>query len=321
MAHTPDSLTAWLAEELGVSLAGLTPVGGGCIHSSWCLELAGGGRLFAKTNRREALPLLQAEAEGLAALHGAAEPAALVVPEPLALAAVGDRAVLVLPWLELGPGRSSGAAGSGKGGWRGCGAALAALHRRSLATAAGASTVPATASGESRTRFGWERDNWIGSGPQPNGWHDHWGRFFADWRLAPQLERLALRHGPLHGAEELLERVPAWLEQHGAEPCLVHGDLWSGNASLLADGRGALFDPAVYRGDREVDLAMARLFGGFPAEFFAGYEEHWPLPPGHRRRVDLYNLYHLLNHANLFGGGYRQQAQACLDVLLRKAPG
>jgi fructosamine-3-kinase len=97
---------------------------------------------------------------------------------------------------------------------------------------------------------------------------------------------------------------------------LVHGDLWSGNAAMLADGRGAIFDPAVHRGDREVDLAMARLFGGFPQTFFAGYEEQWPLPKGHRRRVPLYNLYHLLNHANLFGDSYRAQAQATIDELL-----
>jgi fructosamine-3-kinase len=324
MTPTSDFLSAWLAEELGVRLVARTPVGGGCIHSAWCLELAGGSRLFAKTNRLAALPLLRAEAEGLAALHAVADPAALVVPEPLALAAVGDRAVLVLPWLELGAGRSGGAAPSGSGGWRAFGAALAALHHRSLATGTGSqtgsATDPATPKAEPGGRFGWDRDNWIGSGPQPNGWHEHWGRFFTERRLAPQLERLARRDGPLRGAEDLLARVPTWLEQHGAEPCLVHGDLWSGNAALVAGGRGAVFDPAVYRGDREVDLAMARLFGGFPADFFAGYEEQWPLPSGHRQRVDLYNLYHLLNHANLFGGGYRQQAQACIAALLMTMP-
>ena len=106
------------------------------------------------------------------------------------------------------------------------------------------------------------------------------------------------------------------MDQHGAEPCLVHGDLWAGNGALLVDGRGAIFDPAVYWGDREVDLAMAHLFGGFPACFFAGYEGRWPLPPGHRQRREIYNLYHLLNHANLFGGGYWRQAQASIDALL-----
>jgi fructosamine-3-kinase len=114
--------------------------------------------------------------------------------------------------------------------------------------------------------------------------------------------------------------VPAWLAGHPAEPCLVHGDLWSGNASLLAGGGGALFDPAVYRGDREVDLAMAQLFGGFPPAFFAGYEAAWPLPEGHRQRVELYNLYHLLNHANLFGGSYWSQAERSIAALLRQWP-
>ena len=103
-----------------------------------------------------------------------------------------------------------------------------------------------------------------------------------------------------------------------ADPALVHGDLWSGNAALLQAGGGSIFDPAVYRGDREVDLAMAQLFGGFPRSFFAGYEQEWPLEAGHGRRVELYNLYHLLNHANLFGGGYWQQSAASITALLRE---
>jgi fructosamine-3-kinase len=304
MAPGPgDPLAAWLMDRCGVSLAGRTAVGGGCIHSAWCLELRDGGRLFAKTNRADALPLLEAEAEGLAALAAAADPDRLVIPVPLALGVVGDQAVLLLPWLELGGSAPAARWGDG-GGWRGLGAALAELHRRSLATAS--------------EGFGWHHDNFIGSGPQPNRWQAHWGTFFAERRLQPQLQRLAARSGPLRGGEELLEQVPAWLGGHGAEPCLVHGDLWSGNAALTASGSGALFDPAVYRGDREVDLAMARLFGGFPEAFFAGYEQAWPLPAGHRARAGLYNLYHLLNHANLFGGGYRQQAQAAIDQLLSR---
>jgi fructosamine-3-kinase len=113
-----------------------------------------------------------------------------------------------------------------------------------------------------------------------------------------------------------LELVPDWLDGHQVKPALVHGDLWSGNAALLAGGGGALFDPAVYWGDREVDLAMAQLFGGFPKAFFAGYESSWPLGPRSQERVVLYNLYHLLNHANLFGGSYWTQSQRCIDGLL-----
>ena len=164
--------------------------------------------------------------------------------------------------------------------------------------------------------FGWPQANFIGSGPQPNGWDPDWGRFFVQRRLAPQLELLARGGSPLERAESLLAWAADQLAEHRPEPALVHGDLWSGNAALTADGRGAIFDPAVYRGDREVDLAMAQLFGGFPAAFFDGYNAEWPLPADHRRRIALYNLYHLLNHANLFGGSYRLQCQASIDRLL-----
>ena len=300
VGSSADSLAAWLADRLGVRLAGRTAVSGGCIHSAWCLELAGGARLFAKTNRASALPLLEAEADGLAALAAAADPARLVVPSPRALGLVEEQAVLVLPWLEI-----DGAAM----GWRELGGSLAALHRRSL-------EGPLRKGDRGAVAFGWSRDNAIGSSPQANGWLEHWGQFFAERRLAPQLDWLARAGTPLGGAAALLERTPQWLGGHGAEPVLVHGDLWGGNAALLADGRGTIFDPAVHRADREVDLAMARLFGGFPEAFFAGYEASWPLPAGHQRRRALYNLYHLLNHANLFGGSYRAAAQATMDRLL-----
>ncbi len=307
----PSPLTTWVQDRLGTAVAALRPVGGGCIHRAWALELVDGRRLFAKTNGARHLPLLEAEADGLAALAAAAagDP---VVPRPLHWGERDGQALLLLEWLPLqgsavgrrpppGAGDSAGA-----GGWWGLGAALARLHRRSL--------------GEADGRFGWHRDNAIGASPQPNGWRGRWGEFFAEQRLGPQLAWAARRGRRLAGAEALLVRVPQWLESHGAEPCLVHGDLWSGNAALLEDGRGALFDPAVHRGDREVDLAMARLFGGVPEAFFAGYAATWPLPEGHRRRVELYNLYHLLNHANLFGGSYWSQSQQSLQALLRQPP-
>lgn len=307
----------WLHQRLGLRLIGQSAVGGGCIHSGWCLQLEGDGgpRLFAKTSPRSSLPLLEAEAEGLAALAIAAEGSGLQVPQPLALGVAGDRALLVLPWLECRP-----AAG---GDWERLGQGLARMHRASLERAC--------APGDRSDAHGWWRDNWIGSGPQPNGWCEAWSRFFAERRLAPQAERLAQRGERLPGMEELLQRLPQLLHGHQPPPCLVHGDLWSGNvmaglrAAPKADsqglgsesqqaeaGAGALFDPAVHRGDREVDLAMARLFGGFPSAFFAGYDTVWPLPKDHGSRVDLYNLYHLLNHANLFGGGYCEQARQAI---------
>ncbi len=298
-----DPLAAWIADRFGAGPVARGAVAGGCIHEAASLELEDGRRLFVKMNRADGLPLLEAEAEGLAALAACANPEELEVPAPLALGLAGDRAVLVLPWLDLG----RGGPGSG-GGWSACGAALARLHRRSLAAA--------TARDDRIDAFGWIRDNFIGASPQHNGWEADWSRFFAERRLRPQLEALARRGARLRHAEAMPARAVELLEGHRPDPCLVHGDLWSGNADLASDGRGVLIDPAVHRADREVDLAMARLFGGFPPAFFDGYQQEWGLPDGHRRRVSLYNLYHVLNHANLFGGGYVSQAQALIDGFL-----
>ena len=292
-----SALAPWLQRRLGVELRAITPVAGGCIHRSWQLQLADGSRLFAKSNRADQLPLLEAERAGLAALAAWAEPP-LQLPQPLALEVVGRSAVLVLSWLDLGVGRPVA-----QQGWWQLGAALARLHR-------------ASAAGNGGRGYGFEADNFIGSAPQSNRWCPSWPRFFREARLEPQLRWAARAGRRLRGAEALLEQLPQRLGGHGCVPVLVHGDLWSGNADLLAGGGAAIFDPACHWGDREVDLAMARLFGGFPPAFFAGYEQAWPLPAGAAARVPLYNLYHLLNHANLFGGGYWQQAQASLEALL-----
>ncbi len=297
MAALPTpALAAWLASELDETLLGATPVGGGCIHSSWRLRLASGRQLFAKTNTAERLPLLQAEMEGLRSLAAWAQPP-LQLPKPLALTIQEGQAVLVLSWLDINAGAGSSA------GWGQLGEGLARLHR-------------ASASGNGGRGYGLEHNNFIGLSPQRNGWQRDWARFFRSERLEPQLAWAAAAGQPLPGAERLLELLPQWLNGHGAEPVLVHGDLWSGNAALLQGGAGALFDPACHWADREVDLAMAQLFGGFPAAFFAGYGAHWPLPPGASERKRIYNLYHLLNHANLFGGDYWQQAQRSIRSIL-----
>jgi fructosamine-3-kinase len=299
-APAPADLASWLQAQLGWDAADLSmqPLAGGCIHRAWCLQGQGGQRLFIKTNRASALPLLQAEAEGLVALAGmAAGIDQLSVPTPLALGRVGDWSVLVLPWLDLG----------GDQGWTQLGESLARLHRQSQMAHGGQG-------------FGWQADNYIGSTIQLNGWLPDWGDFFAQRRLAPQLALLERSGQSMTGAQRLLALVPQWLAGHGAEPVLVHGDLWSGNAGVLRGGGASIFDPACHWADREVDLAMARLFGGFPQAFFSGYQQQWPLPPGAAARVPLYNLYHLLNHANLFGGGYAGQAEAVIKSLLARPP-
>ena len=295
----PECLVRWLQRHLGQGLVGWSPVGGGCIHRAWRLELAGGGLAFAKTNTAARLPLLEAEVLGLRALASHAPPG-LVIPEPLAWGVAGEQAVLVLGWLNLG-GRLGDVAA--RQAWFRLGEGLAVLHRSSAASAPAAG-------------YGWATDNFIGSAPQFNRWHQDWGSFFAECRLAPQLAWAARGGQPLQGGQALLERLPQWLAGHRCQPALVHGDLWGGNAGLLADGTAAIFDPACYWGDREVDLAMAQLFGGFPPAFLEGYAAAWPLERGAAERVALYNLYHLLNHANLFGGDYHRQAQASINALL-----
>jgi fructosamine-3-kinase len=182
----------------------------------------------------------------------------------------------------------------GPADWPALARMLAGLHRRT---------------GE---RFGWASDNWIGLAPQRNGWCDDWIGFYRECRLLPQLDRARL----VAPAQPLLEGLAAFFDGYRPAASLLHGDLWSSNVGFTPAGP-VLFDPAVYYGDRETDLAMTELFGGFPAQFYSAYDEAWPLDRGYAMRKRLYNLYHLLNHLNLFGGGYLGQVQATLRLLLR----
>jgi fructosamine-3-kinase len=172
--------------------------------------------------------------------------------------------------------------------WPAMGRMLATLHRNT------------------HDEFGWGSDNWIGLAAQRNGWYDDWAAFFLEKRLQPQAARCGLLND--------LPDVRKMLEGHRPQASLLHGDLWNGNAGFTPLGP-VIFDPAVYYGDREADLAMSELFGGFPAAFYSSYEEAFPLDAGYRRRKHLYNLYHLLNHLNLFGGGYLAQVKATLRLL------
>lgn len=168
---------------------------------------------------------------------------------------------------------------------------------------------------DTANQFGFAQDNFIGTTRQPNARKADWIDFWREQRLGFQLQ-LAAKDG--HGGqlqslgEKLLDALPAFFAGYTPLPSLLHGDLWSGNHAFLPDGTPAVFDPAVYYGDRECDLAMTELFGGYPADFYAAYRAAWPLDAGYARRRDLYNL----NHANLFGGGYVRQAEQMMRVLL-----
>ncbi len=257
-------------------------------------------RRFRKTGTAAQRPLFEAEIDGLAALRATH---AVRVPETVGAGETADgQSWLELEYLELAPlDHASGAR---------LGEQLAEMHRRT--------------GQEENAAYGWPRDNFIGNTPQSNQSHRTWAGFFAAERLRPQLV-LALSNGmarPLYDqGERLAERLGAFFLDYRPLPSLLHGDLWSGNAAQLADGTPVIFDPAVYRGDREADLAMAELFGGFPESFYVAYRAAWPLDPGYEKRKTLYNLYHVLNHFNLFGTGYLNQARRMIERLVAEMRG
>jgi fructosamine-3-kinase len=267
-------------------------VGGGSINScyAWRCET---GQLFVKVAPRDALTMFAAESEGLAAL---AAPRALRVPRVVACGATEEDSFLALEWIERGA--------HDAGTERRLGEGLAALHRVTAVTAA---------------RFGFARDNFIGRTPQVNGWDSDWAHFFGERRLRPQLQLAArnrLGQRLQDAGERVLAAVPGLLAAYEPAASLLHGDLWGGNWFADETGQPVVFDPAVYYGDAEADLAMSQLFGGFGPEFYRAYAAAAPLTAGAERRAELYNLYHVLNHANLFGGGYVRQALAMADRLL-----
>ena len=290
----PPSVRRAIEREIG-PVRDARPVGGGCINEALRVETARGA-CFVKHNAAAPPEMFAAEADGLRALRDAS-PEEIRVPGVLALGGGGtgdDPAWIALEWLEPSPRRADFGERLGRG--------LAALHR-------------ARSGG-----WGWERPTFIGSLPQENGGAATWAEFWRDRRIEPQ-RRMARGAGRLPGKEAEWERLFARLPDllSAAEddgPSLLHGDLWSGNVAS-ASGDPALIDPAVYRGHREADLAMAELFGGFGAGFHAAYREAWPLHPGYdEARRDVYQLYYLLVHVNLFGGGYVAQTAGVLRRLV-----
>ncbi len=276
-----------LARHAGSPIVSVRRLGGGDVNEAFAVVLGDGRRLFVKTQQRPPADLFAREAEGLAWLDAAG---ALRVPRVIDIGAA-EPAYLALEYIETGsPGPAHDEA---------LGRGLAALH------AAGA---PA---------FGFARGNFIGPIPQDNRPCESWAQFYAERRLLPLLRR-AIDAGRAPGAwtarvERLCTRLPR-LAGAAEPPARLHGDLWSGN--VLTDERGlpVLIDPAVYGGHREVDLAMLRLFGSPSPRVFAAYDEAFPLAPDSAGRVALYQLYPLLVHVHLFGGGYA----ASFDAALRR---
>ena len=262
-------------------------VGGGCINASFQVS-DGQRRYFIKTNHRRHAAMFEAEAEGLLAM---ANIHTIKVPRPVCYGEHGEQCYIVMEYLDL----------AGRGDNALFGRQLAAMHRHTT------------------ERFGWHMDNTIGSTPQPNKPHHDWIEFWRKERLGFQLE-LAAQNG--YGGklqtlgERLLADFPVLFKNYQPEASMLHGDLWTGNYGALPDGTPVIFDPAFYYGDREAELAMTTLFGSFSRDFYAAYNEAWPLYDGYPVRRTFYNIYHIINHTNLFGGGYHGQAIGMIEQVL-----
>lgn len=284
-----------MSEHLGmaVSIHNCQRVSGGSISNAWLVDLDPDGHAFVKVNDSSFIEAFELERRGLDDLRAVG---AIRVPTVLAVELAGDNAVLMIEAIDSGPRRSEFYSEFGQ--------QLARLHQTSQQAAG--------------DRFGYDSDNFLGSALQPNAWRDDWPEFFAEHRIGYQLEwarRQSLGSTELNrlGAK-LVERLPTLLGDSTESPVLLHGDLWSGNYLCNADGQPVILDPACYYGHREAELGMLMWMGRCPAEFYDAYHECWPLALDWRKRVEIYKLYHQLNHLNLFGTGYELD---CVTTLRR----
>lgn len=269
-------------------------VSGGSINQCWHLQ-GNKQAYFVKINHSSLIEMFIAEMSGLQAILATDT---IKVPDPLCYGSTDKHAYLVLEYLDLSVNAQQ--VDNDQTALL-LGEKLARMHQHGT------------------KYYGWKQNNTIGSTPQINTQTDSWAGFWVHQRLEYQL-KLAARNG-FQGnlqrrGEMLLDRVPHFLAGHAPQPSLLHGDLWGGNAAVTVQAEPVIFDPAVYYGDRETDLAMTECFGGFSAAFYQGYNNIWPLPEGYQQRKVLYNLYHILNHLNLFGGSYLVQAEAMMEQLL-----
>jgi len=290
-----ENIAKHISETLGQTfqIQNGRKIAGGCINNSYQLE-GSSQNYFVKLNHSQYQDMFAAEAAGLTELGKAV---AIKVPKPLCWGTTGNNAYLVMEYLALHGDSHSSSSDLGQ--------KLAVLHQK---------TFP---------QFGLHRDNYIGSTPQVNSLESNWVTFWQNHRLGFQL-KLAARNGYVgkklqNKGEQLMADVGQFFTDYQPQSSLLHGDLWSGNYGITTDTQGAhpvIYDPAVYYGDRETDMAMTELFGGFPRHFYEAYQGTWALDSGYSTRKVLYNLYHILNHLNLFGGGYLGQAEGMISSLL-----
>lgn len=281
---TEEFLHAGLATVLDSPIKSLTfqRCGGGDINMAY-LCMVDGELFFVKVNHHSLPGFFAREKEGLEALSKIGN---LNTPTPLATFEHENRQALIMTGYKMTPLK--------RAGFYQAGVHLANCHQMTA------------------EKFGWPQTNYLGTTPQRNDWRNHWIEFYVEQRLIVQLELLGSQK-----ARSFITKLNAFeklFDSYQPVPSLLHGDLWFGNLSATADG-DIFYDPASYYGDRETDLAMTELFGGFPSAFYDGYESVWPLDRGYSKRKAWYQLYHLLNHANLFGGHYVEQSMNLLNQL------
>ncbi len=289
---SPDEAVRLLFGE-SVRITDSRRISGGDINEAFGLSLSNGDTIFMKRNRKENRSFFDTEIAGLLAIH---QTAAVGAPEILGIGTDEEShtSFLLLEFIRGGQ--------RGKDYWEIFAKELAGMHR-----AGTESFVPGG-------KYGFTGDNYIGAGPQKNEVRDSWVDFYRDCRLIPQLRRAEgyFSSDDRKKADRLLEHLDRYLTEP-EKPSLLHGDLWSGNVITGNDGKAWLIDPAVYVGHAETDIAMTELFGGFSGAFYAAYKETGLMQPGYPERRDLYQLYHLLNHLNLFGGSYLHSVRRILQ--------
>jgi protein-ribulosamine 3-kinase len=281
-----QSLKNFIEGKLCQQIIHAVPVSGGSINAVYCLQILD-KKYLLKVNSREQFPsMFKCEAEGLKAI---ALTGAIAVPDIILQNDIDDQSFLLLEWIDMR--RATPKASTLFG------SQLAQMHRTTVDS------------------FGFEADNYMGSLHQSNKKHHKWSEFFVEERLMPMVkmaaDRQRLYKTDLTNFEKLYKKLPELFQEE--PPSLIHGDLWSGNYLISEDEKPYLIDPAVSYGHRESDIAMTTLFGGFSNEFYAAYNEAFPLEKGWQQRMDLWNLYPLLVHLNLFGMGYLGQVRDCLN--------
>lgn len=285
LAVISDSISEATGREC--ILSNPSSISGGCINEAFRLTDQNDHVYFIKKNSREFLPFFKAEAEALSQIN---RTNTVRVPEIICYGESEISSFLILEFIKEGS--------SGKNGQRKLGEQLAQLHLIKM------------------PHFGWTTDNCIGATPQPNPKSNDWISFYRDYRLLHQFNLARKKGYSFEGEKKLLENIGFFFKDYTPHPSLLHGDLWGGNSGYTADGDPFIFDPASYFGDRETDIAFTYMFGGYDSSFYDSYEKTFPLNPGFTVRKTLYNLYHELNHLNLFGRGYESSSQSSIQKLV-----